>query len=46
MHIASDLCLAPHGEKCGEGGGLSLGLFVILVLVAVSLVYGAVFIPR
>ena len=46
MHIARDICLAPHGEKCAEGGGLSLGLFVVLVVVAVLLVYAAVFIRR
>ena len=46
MHFTRDICLAPHGEKCAEGGGLSLGLFVVLVLVALVLVYGAVFIPR
>ena len=41
MHIARDICLTPHGEKCTKGAGLSLGLFVLLVLV-----YGAVFIRR
>ena len=46
MHIARDICLTPHGEKCTKGAGLSLGLFVVLVVVAVLLVYGAVFIRR
>ena len=46
MHIARDICLTPHGEKCTKGAGLSLGLFVVLVLVALVLVYGAVFIRR
>jgi hypothetical protein len=46
VHIARDICLTPHGEKCTKGAGLSLGLFVVLVVVAVVLVYGAVFIPR
>ena len=46
MHIAGDICLTPHGEKCTQGAGLSLGLFVVLVVVAVVLVYGAVFIRR
>ena len=46
MHITRDICLAPHGEKCTKGAGLSLGLFVVLVVVAVLLVYGAVFIRR
>ncbi len=46
MHITRDICLTPHGEKCTRGTGLSLGLFVVLVLVALVLVYGAVFIRR
>ena len=46
MHITRDICLTPHGEKCTRGAGLSLGLFVVLVLVALVLVYGAVFIRR
>ena len=46
MHVAGEICLAPHGESCAEAGGLSFGLFVALAMVAVLLVYGAVFIRR
>jgi multisubunit Na+/H+ antiporter MnhB subunit len=46
VHVAGEICLTPHGESCAAGGGLSFRLFVALAMVAVLLVYGAVFIRR
>lgn len=46
MHPAGEICISVHGESCTRGHGLPVGLFVVLVVVAVLLVYGAVFIRR
>ena len=41
-----DICIAVHGEKCPADAGLSVGVFAAMVVLALALVYGAVFIRR